>query len=1169
MNELISIGNRGLDVLNRNCTLENFLELSNCYKSIFSGALFDVAFCRDKMEVLNIIVNNNEIITNFLEDASVCEEVMILSQGIHWGEKSFSIEYTSERYNRSMMLKASYTEELHHSQFPIFRLYIYDVTDLKEELENEKKSSLEFELFSESLSVGILRLGMEEGYPVYWCNENFHKNSGYTCQEMTKLFRNHYLQMVQPSDREEFCSLVEKCLKVNKTEIGRITMYNKEGKPQLYEVKVFPVKYSQKEDIEVYCILTVMTEDMKKEHEIKSLEKRYKLVLSFASEIVFEYDLEADVVHYYGGEESTLKRPACIKDFYKKVIANSLPSGKLTEESREEIKRIITMFKVNKLGSTDAYLCYQISRQKTQWVYLVAKCVFSENNEALIIVGKLSDVTVHKEVEQKLMIKANTDYLTQVSTREYAQEEIQKYLKNKNSDMLSALFIIDVDNFKHINDVYGHLEGDAVLTKLCDILRREFRDSDIIGRLGGDEFIIFMKDVATILAIYKKADTICQTVREEINHVTVSIGLSLFTENSSFQELYKTADIALYQAKIRGKNKYVCYNDLNDEMKQLEAITRTGMNVTDLSDIFDKEEFSSNVYNNFGRTIQECFDFIYAVNLTQNKVRRFNEQDYPGNEHNFRTYHEMYDHVYQEIFDLEEQLAFAQIFSRENLVKAFDEERSVHCYIRVFNQNQEFHWYFIEAVLYEIDPQNDIICTILLKDVQKSRNDEMRKYENRTKSHIIQKLEDEKSYDSLTGLYQANKFYEVSKDRLSNNVGKKHAIIFFDIDNFRVINDIYSEEVGDQIICFIAEVLCRIGIDDKVFCRYYADCFTLLINYDTRNDIIDVINWIREECAKAPYITTSFKMSFGVYLVSDPSIPIRLMCDWARLATRPIKGLANQYFAFYNEEYRKELVETQRIEAEMHHALENDEFKMYLQPKYNLRTNQVVGAEALVRWMHPKHGIIYPNKFIKLFEKNGFILQLDEYMWEQACKELRKWLDMGISYPISVNISRLHTYDPSLVHKLLSLANKYEIPVCLLELEFTEGLFMENVHMLYGLMYELKKNGFVLQMDDFGSGYSSLNMLKSVPIDVIKLDKAFFEDISGNERGKIIIEDSIKMIHNLNLEVMAEGIETKEHVDFLNKCNCIIGQGYYYAKPMPLEDFDRRLLQSIDTKSEV
>lgn len=168
---------------------------------------------------------------------------------------------------------------------------------------------------------------------------------------------------------------------------------------------------------------------------------------------------------------------------------------------------------------------------------------------------------------------------------------------------------------------------------------------------------------------------------------------------------------------------------------------------------------------------------------------------------------------------------------------------------------------------------------------------------------------------------------------------------------------------------------------------------------------------------------------------------------------------------------------------------------------------------------------------------------------------IREWQKRGIDLPISVNISRLHTYDPALVNKLTTLVHKYGIPVEKLELEFTEGLFMENVQTLYSLMNALKEQGFVLQMDDFGSGYSSLNMLKSVPIDVIKLDKVFFEDMLVNERGKIIIENSIKMIHDLNLKVMAEGIESKEHVDFLNQSNCVTGQGYYYAKPMPLDEF--------------
>lgn len=1151
--------------MSENNTSGVFMKISNSYQNAFTGAFYEVAFCHGKAEVLNVIEDSmSEEISNFLEDELLYDELMILSQGMQRGEKCFSFEYTDKKTNRTIIVKAMYANKLYKSTYPIFNLSIYDITSLKSEIDSEKQNNMEFEQLTDAMSVGILKLGDEKGFPVLWSNRGFSKNTGISMQDIQTKYKNQMLNLLVEDDRDGFLLLMDKCIETGNLQSGKVSIVTMEGYKKTYEVRVIPSKDAMTEGKVLYCVFYVKTKDMKKVEELINFEELYKTVLSFTSDIVFEYDIEKDIIHYFGGDNSTTQRPPVIIDYMKHLRENTLPIGQLTKESIEEIERMSKLFLKDHAETSDAYLCYYSNTKKECWVYLVAKCIYSNQNKPLVVVGKLTDVTVHKEVEQRLLIKANTDSLTQVSNREYAEEEIKKYLKKHNPEKYYALLILDVDNFKNINDLYGHQEGDKVLVNICSILRSEFRSSDVVGRLGGDEFIVFMKDVAEYNVIMEKAKTVCKKVRKKLHSVSVSIGISASHGNKSFDELYKTADIALYQAKIRGKNTAVCYDDL-DEMDRQQVESSVGtIGKYAVSEGSDKDELIPSVESGFAKNVLDSFEYIYAVNLTQNKVRRFNEEQYPESEHNFKTYLEMFDHLNSEIFDREEQIDFIEYFSRDNLMQAFlNGERFVHRYIRIINHMQEFHWYFVEAVLMESNERGDILCTITLKDVQKSRNDEMRKYETRTMHDIIQTLENEKSFDSLTGLYQANKFYEMAKTKIWSNVNRKYAIISFDVDRFRIINDLYSEETGDQIICYIAEVLRRLYVEDKVFCRYYADCFTLLVSYDSRKDIIQIIDWIREECAKTPYISTTFKMSFGVYLVVDPSIPIRLMCDWARLATKSVKGLSNQYFAFYNEEYRKELMETQKIEAEMHRALKNGEFKMYLQPKYNLRTNQLVGAEALVRWQHPVEGIIFPNKFIKLFEKNGFILQLDEYIWEQACKELRSWLDQGITYPISVNISRLHTYDPALVQKLIALTNKYSIPVHLLELEFTEGLFMENVHMLYGLMYDLKKQGFVLQMDDFGSGFSSLNMLKSVPIDVIKLDKAFFEDITENTRGKIIIEDSIKMIHNLNLEVMAEGIETKEHVELLNQCDCVIGQGYYYAKPMSKEEFDAKLIMPV------
>lgn len=421
-------------------------------------------------------------------------------------------------------------------------------------------------------------------------------------------------------------------------------------------------------------------------------------------------------------------------------------------------------------------------------------------------------------------------------------------------------------------------------------------------------------------------------------------------------------------------------------------------------------------------------------------------------------------------------------------------------------------------------------------------------------------LEQSQNYDELTGLYREQKFYNEVKKKLSSNENKNYAMIAFDVDSFCVYNDLYNETIANQLLCHIAEVLRKLEAEDKVYSRYCADQFSLLISYEEHANIIKVLNEIRLKCAIVPPLEGEVKLSFGICQIAERSTPIRLICDWARMAEETVKGLSMQYYAFFNGHYRDQILERKKIENEMTAALEQEQFVMYLQPKYNLETHSVIGAEALVRWKHPRRGMIPPDLFIPIFEKNGFIIKLDEYIWEEACKQISKWLDEGKEIPISVNISRLHTYDTDFVEKLMRLVRTYQIPVHLLQLEFTESMFVEDEQTLLSLMHRLKEQGFTLLMDDFGSGYSSLNMLKNVPIDIIKLDRAFFQDIMVNTRGKVIIESSIRMIHDLQLDVTAEGIEEKEHIEFLNSCNCNTGQGYFYAKPMEVGEFEHLCL---------
>ena len=285
--------------------------------------------------------------------------------------------------------------------------------------------------------------------------------------------------------------------------------------------------------------------------------------------------------------------------------------------------------------------------------------------------------------------------------------------------------------------------------------------------------------------------------------------------------------------------------------------------------------------------------------------------------------------------------------------------------------------------------------------------------------------------------------------------------------------------------------------------------------------------------------------------------------DRAAMARQSIKGNALTNVAFYNDTQESRLVTRKFIEDRMYYALEHDEFVMYLQPKYSISTTGIVGAEALVRWIHPEKGML----FIPVFEQDGFITMLDEYIWEQACKALRKWIDLGYEpIPISVNISRVHLSSDKFIDVLDGLIEKYDIPKRLLETEITETL--ENAGDEAAIK-RLKERGYMLLMDDFGSGYSSLNMLKNTPFDVIKIDRDFFGEFMMSDRGKKIISHTISMSKDIGLDMVAEGVETKEQAEFLERCGCDVAQGYFYSRPVCLEEFEKLAFSGAESKNAI
>lgn len=418
-------------------------------------------------------------------------------------------------------------------------------------------------------------------------------------------------------------------------------------------------------------------------------------------------------------------------------------------------------------------------------------------------------------------------------------------------------------------------------------------------------------------------------------------------------------------------------------------------------------------------------------------------------------------------------------------------------------------------------------------------------------------LEKVKETDTLTGISKSAGFYANAEREIFSNTESKYAVVVFDIDRFKTINDLYTMSKGDEVLKYIARILKDTFPGHSNFGRMHSDMFAFYVNYENKGEVIRLIEKIRKKISANDF-GFEINTSYGIYLVEDLSVPVNLMCDRAMIASRKCKGNVLKFCAFYDEQYRDEMLKANEIERNMYKALENEDFKMYLQPKYRLSDGTLCGAEVLCRWLDHEKGIIPPMEFIPLFEKNGFILKLDEYMWNKACQTIRNWIDEGRTpVPLSVNISRYHIQHNDLEAAFSKLITKYNIPVEYLELEITESLFLDKPERLNRELVKLQKMGFKLEVDDFGSGFSSLNLIRNVAVDTIKIDKDFLDSEIASEKGKIVINHTIDMAKDLKLQVIAEGVETKEHVDFLKNSRCDIAQGFYFARPMPLDDFNR------------
>lgn len=414
--------------------------------------------------------------------------------------------------------------------------------------------------------------------------------------------------------------------------------------------------------------------------------------------------------------------------------------------------------------------------------------------------------------------------------------------------------------------------------------------------------------------------------------------------------------------------------------------------------------------------------------------------------------------------------------------------------------------------------------------------------------------------DELTGLYNRSAFYREAKKLMDANKDTKYMMIAMDIERFKIVNDLFGIGEGDKLLRNLADNLkAEVEKRNGICARMDSDRFICCLPYDEGG--AHRLQKSMQQMIDNEPLDMNIILCCGVYYVKNRSREINAICDRAFLAASSIKGNYQHHIAEYSDAHREHMIQEQEVLNSAEEALAGKQFIVYLQPKNRVDTGSLVGAEALVRWKHPKKGIIPPMQFLPVFEHNGFIEQVDFLVLEEVCRLLSKWKEEGKELiPVSVNLSRVDFYNSTLCTKIMDLVEKYQIDPSYLEFEITETAYSDETKFIYDILKKLRGLGFKVLMDDFGSGYSSLNMLKDAPVDIIKMDLRFLGKSDEWGRSRKIIESIIKLADEIQMPVIAEGVEQEDQMDFLKRAGCQWAQGYYFSKPVDVESFVQRWL---------
>lgn len=907
---------------------------------------------------------------------------------------------------------------------------------------------------------------------------------------------------------------------------------------------------------------------------------RLRRINSVSFDFTFLYDSQANVAiitRYVDNHTSEPDKIANFKDF---LLSKTHPDDISLLE--KELRR--TQQAVQEIGFE--IRLKETSGRRYRW-HSVKMCL-DDTGDSICYVGSSTYIDTRKNKESELVIKARQDPLTGLLNKMVTQENINEFTR-KNPNTSCALIVFDIDNFKHFNDTMGHLFGDEVIKETANALRRIFSKDSFVGRIGGDEFCVFVKDISDVAALVTRMGKIQDafskiTLGQKTNfRVTCSIGISLFPDmGADFDELFSCADMALYSIKNNGRNSYAFYTDeLYDE-----ELIKEGEKRLENAEFESRQPYS---LTNFAyHLLNESENISSAINLLLYKIQ--NDYDLEAIHVHELDPKNMRTEVTYEIAKEGRPLYINRSieFSHKTLKKVEEEENRnggfilydysqekkpytgngvetwrgigsvLHVAMRLFSKNRGTVELISAHGVHSWTPKKIeeliSVCNLLTVCIYYS-----------SKVHRAE-LEVSKynEYDSLTGLMKEETFTEAAtKIIAAKGDSSKLAVVYCDISNFKYINETYGYEVGDRLLSNVAAYISNRIPGVILSGRFYSDNILGIMEFKegtSDEKIMKTLDDITQEMSS--YLSQTFNISniqikTGVYTIPDSNTDADLSISNANMARKIAKSSQGASCVIFDQEmFEKRRRQIEYIQA-LDEAIANEEFYVVMQPKVSGSRNQLMGAEALVRWKRPDGNEIYPDEFIPAFEKDGSVVKLDFYVYEKVMAYIRERLDSGKKVlPISMNVSRAHLTAGNFVPKFKALVDKYQIPTQFIELEITEGIYLENLDIFNSMFEELRMLGIRISMDDFGSGYSSLNALNDLKIDLLKIDRIFMKDENLRESDKTIIRFIIDMAKNLSMKVICEGVETKAQRTFLNEAGCDLHQGYLYSKPVTIPVFN-------------